>query len=418
MHIAYITSEYITEKLRGGLATYLGNITAIMSRNGHKVTVITLSEEPGRVYHDNDIEVVRVQKSSGEIAESSLAGHAWNLLCDSWKLYQALLLEDKRQKIDIVQAPSLQAAGFFRSRNIPTVVRASSDSALLRNAAKYEFDYDKALKERTLEDCLELWCMKHADAAFAPSRFCASVIQKRICRQVSVIESPYMGTNMEMDESIYHEKLLGKKYLLFNSSLSRLKGTHVGIEAAEQLLEKYPDLYMVYAGYDYGLTQKSGNTQSIAGILARQNKKYEGRVIYLRHLEHKTLFPLVKHSLACVLPSRVDNLPNSCIEAMALGGIVIGTYGASFEQMIKNKENGLLIKRDSSAALIKAVDWLMNLKEEERSEIGKKAAASIGRLCPERVYDEMITFYQKVINNFWRKNAVCNLWHRKNVSDV
>ncbi len=102
--------------------------------------------------------------------------------------------------------------------------------------------------------------------------------------------------------------------------------------------------------------------------------------------------------MACVLPSRVDNLPNSCIEAMSLGNIVIGTYGASFEQLIRNKDNGLLIKRDSSAAFIKAIDWLMNLSENERIAMGKRAADSIIRLSPEKIYDEMITFYKKVIS--------------------
>ena len=200
-----------------------------------------------------------------------------------------------------------------------------------------------------------------------------------------------------MDDRIYQEKLFNKSYLLFNSSLSRLKGTHVGIEATEQLLGKYPDLYMVYAGYDYGLSQNAGNTQQLSLILERQNRKYKGRVLYLKHLEHRELFPLIKNALACVLPSRVDNLPNSCIEAMTLGKIVIGTYGASFEQLIKNKKNGLLIKRDSPTALIKAVDWLMKLPESERLEMGERASGIVEKLSPEKVYDEMIACYRKVI---------------------
>ena len=51
-----------------------------------------------------------------------------------------------------------------------------------------------------------------------------------------------------------------------------------------------------------------------------------------------------------------------------------------------------------SVALIKAVDWLMNLSEGERSAIGERAADTIKRLSPEKIYDEMITFYQKTIS--------------------
>lgn len=395
MHIAYITSEFVTERLHGGLATYLCNIATIMAQHGHRVTIITLSEKEGRLLYDKNIEIIRVPAISINTMDSFSQGIY--MIYNSLKLYRTLCQEDKRQKINIVQAANFQAVGFFKNRRIPTVVRASSDSSLMRNAKKVGFNYDEALREKTLEDRLELWCVKWADAAFAPSQFCASVIEKRCGRKLEVIESPYMSKIEETDDYIYQEKLLNKKYLLFNSSLSRLKGTHVGIDATESLLGKYPDLYIVYVGYDYGLSQKDGNTQRLSLILERQNKRYDGRVIYLKHLAHKDLFPIVKNALACVLPSRVDNLPNSCIEAMALGNIVIGTYGASFEQLIRNKENGLLIKRDSSVALIKAVEWLMNLSESDRTQMRKRASDIVGRLSPDKVYDEMITFYKKVI---------------------
>lgn len=204
----------------------------------------------------------------------------------------------------------------------------------------------------------------------------------------------------ETDDSVYREKLLRKKYLLFNSTLSRLKGTHLGILAAEGLLEKYPELHIVYAGNDCGLRQQDGNVQSVSEILRRQNKRYEGRVIYLGMLTHEKLFPIIQNAIACVLPSRVDNLPNSCIEAMSLGSIVIGTYGASFEQMIKNKESGLLIKRDSVVSFIRAVDYLMNMSADEQVQMKERAFHSVNRLNPENVYEQMIDYYQKTIREF------------------
>jgi glycosyltransferase involved in cell wall biosynthesis len=185
-----------------------------------------------------------------------------------------------------------------------------------------------------------------------------------------------------------------------NSKLSTLKGTHVVVQASDYLLEKYQDLYMVYAGIDQGLVFKDGNVVSIEEIIRRQNRKYVGRVIYLGKLKQEQLFPIVKHALACVLPSRIDNLPNSCIEAMSLGCIVIGTYGASFEQLIRNKESGLLIKRDSFKSLIRAVEYLMEMGEESRNEMRKKAVESIERLSAENVYEKTMQCYKKVINRF------------------
>ena len=128
------------------------------------------------------------------------------------------------------------------------------------------------------------------------------------------------------------------------------------------------------------------------------------------HLTQDKLFPVIRNSLACVLPSRVDNLPNSCIEAMALGSIVIGTYGASFEQLIENKKNGLLIKRDSSTAFIKAVNYLVEMRDEERKDMGKKAMHTIERLQPQKVYSEMIKFYEKIIAKHRKK--ISSFYHK------
>lgn len=394
MHIAYITTEFITEKAHGGLATYIYNIAKIMREQGHEVTIFTLSDREGKINYEN-LHVVRVKRINIRSADM---GDIIARLLNSWTIYIALKREKLKRQIDIVQMANYQAIGFFRDFSIPTVVRVSSDSALCRNAEKIEFNYDYALEEKTLEDYLELWCVKCADFAFAPSRFCARVVSNRARTKISVIESPYPNLTCEMDDSIYQERLLHKKYILFNSSLSRLKGTHIGIEATGKLLEKYPDLHIVYTGNDYGLSQKNGGVQSVAEIVRRQNRKYNGRVMYLGSISKEKLFPLIRNAFACILPSRVDNLPNSCIEVMSLGGIVIGTYGASFEQLITNKENGLLIQRDSSKALIKALDYLMSLQRSEYLKIGIRAMKTIERLSPQRVYTEMINMYNNVIN--------------------
>lgn len=398
MHIAYITSEFVTEKESGGLGTYLDNISNIMSKNGHKVTIITLSDIEGKLLYNRDIEVIRVKRTP--LDSFSEVNRVVNMLENSWKLYRALNKVQRDAGLDIVQSANYQAVGFFKSCRLPTVVRASSDSSLLRHAAAASFDYETALKQKNLEDTLELMCVRRADAAYAPSLFCAKVVAKRAGRKLDIIESPFAESSLELDDSLYKNHLEGKMYLLFNSSLSSLKGTHLGIEATETILTRYPQLHLVYVGNDGGIRQSGEGCQSIAGILRHQGSRYDGRVIYLGKIEHKRLFPLIQNSLACVLPSRVDNLPNACIEAMAQGKIVIGTYGASFEQLIKNKQNGLLIQRDSVKSLVKAVDYLMGISGQQRIAMEGKAKETVTRLRPEAIYSQLIRYYQKVIDNF------------------
>ena len=379
MHIIYLTNEFVTEKKPyAGLATYLDNITTIMKSKGHKVSIIILSEEDREFYYKNAIKVICVKAKKNNASSSDLE-RVMIVLKNCWRIYCELKKLNKKEKIDIVQAASGQAVGFFRSYKIPTVVRASSDNAFLRNAALPDFSYDKAMVEKNWEDKMELYCIKHADGVFVPSRCCARILKKRSGRTLNVIESPYQHQDIQMDYSVYEKLLKDKKYLLFNSSLSLLKGTHLGIRATEQIMEKYPELYMVYAGIDHGFR---GSKRSI----------------------------VVEHALACVLPSRIDNLPNSCIEAMAYEKVVIGTYGASFEQLIKNKDNGLLIQRDSVKALIRAVDYLMNLTDKERIAMGKKAKETIRRLAPDEIYDQLIRYYENIIEEFNSKTYLERLF--------
>lgn len=396
MHIVYITVEFVTEKISGGLGTYVDNMAKIMSAHGHKVSVITLSHEDKEFCYHDKIRVIRVR-------EDRRQNMIMRTLVNSWRLRHELHRLNRRDKVDIVQIASLHAIGFFKSRTIPSVVRISSDNALLRHADQYVFDMERAVQDKTLFDRMELYAVRHADYAFAPSKCCAGIVAERARCNVGVIESPYLVQGQNDDDSVYQNRLAGKKYLLFNSTLSTLKGTHVSIAAADELMRLYPDLFMVYAGMDGGIISSDGVRMPAKNILSHLNKKYEGRVIYLGRLKREQLFPVIENAYACVLLSRIENLSNSCIEAMSLKKIVIATYGTSFEQLIRNKENGLLIKKDSHKALLKAVRYLESMSDEERARMEASAQKSVERLGEECVYRNMIKVYRDLIKKFRRK---------------
>lgn len=396
MHIVYMTVEFVTEKISGGLSTYVDNMARIMRQHGHQVTVITLSHEDGEFDYYDQIHVIRVREDRQQ--------NIWfRTLCNSWRLKKALDKVIHQHKVDIVQTASLHAIGLFRSYRLPYIVRISSDNAVLRHAEQYTFDLDKAMQEKTLFDRMELYAVRHADYAFAPSKCCAKIVSKRAKCRVAVLESPYLDRIVDFDDSVYQEKLAGKRYLLFNSALSTLKGTPIGLAAADELMTRYPDLYMVYAGIDAGITSADGSCVQVCGILNRLSKKYNGRILYLGNLKREQLFPVIVNAYACVLLSRTENLSNSCIEAMSMKKIVIATYGASFEQLIRNKDNGLLVKMDSPKALLRAVAYLMDMTKEEKLRMEERAAVSIERLDPEQIYEKMITVYNKIIQNVRRK---------------
>ena len=127
MHIVYVTSEFVTEKEYGGLAVYLNNISNIMSRHGHKVTIVTLSECEGELLYKKDIDVIRVKRTPLEPLKDDLYA-AISMLENSWKLFSVLKKVKKSRRVDLVQSANYQAVGFFRDYQVPTIVRVSSDS--------------------------------------------------------------------------------------------------------------------------------------------------------------------------------------------------------------------------------------------------------------------------------------------------
>ena len=98
------------------------------------------------------------------------------------------------------------------------------------------------------------------------------------------------------------------------------------------------------------------------------------------------------------MPSRIDNLPNSCIEAMAMGKIVIGTKGASFDQLIVDKTNGFLVNIDNADELLKKIEEILCLSDDYISEIGEQARERIKSMSPQIIENRLINFYNQTIS--------------------
>ncbi|MDF1845396.1 MAG: glycosyltransferase, partial [Rubripirellula sp.] len=96
-----------------------------------------------------------------------------------------------------------------------------------------------------------------------------------------------------------------------------------------------------------------------------------------------------------ILPSRIDNIPNTALEAMALGRVVIGTQNASFDQLIDDKHNGFVVPQNNEA-IQTAIETAWNLNHEQRRRIGTAAEESIDRLNPKSASSELSELFEQV----------------------
>src|SRR5207244_3410734 len=119
------------------------------------------------------------------------------------------------------------------------------------------------------------------------------------------------------------------------------------------------------------------------------------------------LYPVIQNARVCVLPSLVDNLPNTCLEAMALGRVVIGTRGASFDQLLDDGISGYLVAVGDAEGLARAIRRAWHLPPDEQQRMGEAAKKRVEQLDPAYAIPALIDYYGQVINR-WQ-----NRWWRR-----
>lgn len=395
MRIAFVTTEFITEDTyTGGLANYLFRICSYLKKHGHEPVVIIVSKSD-EVFTFEGIEVHRVKTASKfiSICNAILLFQFNNFICamwTSWKLKLVVLREHKKIPLDIVQYASSGAIGFFRVKGIPSIIRINSHAPLNRRA--YGDDNDSP--DIKLFDKISLEALKRADGLYGPSKTIASLVEQIIGKKVHVIESPIYIELKKLDSKPYEDLLKGKKYLLFFGTLGLLKGVLTIAEMIDRFLEKYKDFLFVFVGNDIGYQGRPA-----MDYVWSQAGSNRGKVFYLGKMEHKFLYPIIKNAYAVILPSRVDNFPNTCLEAMLFGKIVIGTRRTSFEELIIDKENGFLCEPDNSEDLYNTIDYVMNLDSKSCKSIANKAYEKSQEFSPALIYDKLIKYYKGVMKH-------------------
>lgn len=417
MHIVFVTTELAADNHpSGGLGSFSANIAKNFSENGHKVTIIWASVKKENVKVDKgvDLQVTYIKKALWNVLDQT--AKAVSIFtkenCDEIRiflinLYKVMQVKrkikaiKKRERIDIIHFCNHGALSLAADKKIPYVVRISNFLNICNGGANqpngsilYE---DNRL---SIRDRLEDYVLKKATYVISPSYLIAGIARESLGLNPKVIESSFVLNKEDWDYEIYNKLLKDKKYIIHYGRLSYLKGTHIVADMAKSLLESYPDIELVLAGNARMMTDEEGNEIHPVDLVKRKAEEYGDRVIYVGCLGREQLYPLIENAQICLLPSRLENLSNACIEAMAMGKIVIGTAGASFEQLIDDRKNGFLCVRDDPDSYMEAIKEILNMNVKERQQISEMAIESTKRFTPEVIYGKYIEFYHRVIQDW------------------
>lgn len=386
MVILFVSPNYEQkgELPKGGVSIYIRRVAGALKAAGHTPLILS-SGTKDMHYWENDIETFFVCCPRSHLKIKNLRPLA-NIFYSSYTVNKMITELIRTRKIDIIQFSSIQSWPLFYFGKIPAIMRLSS----------YDKLYYRDFPNRVIVNVrafLQRLAAKRCTMVFAPSNINANAFSNDICRRVLVMESPFWNECSEYDDSIYQNMLKEKKYVLFMGRLTITKGILVIADILEQFLQLNPEYSFVCCGIEQG-----GNKENLARALKRGAGKHKERFIYMKALPHAALYPIVKQADFVVCPSLIENLSNTCMEAMYFERVVIGTDGASYEQLIDDGKSGLLCIPGDSKSLLNKMNEAAAMSEEQKLEMGKKAKERIDKLKPEIMVKKLVRLYQYIID--------------------
>jgi len=395
MRIAFVTSEYpIDGRHHGGLGNYLQRTALALLQLGHEAVVITAAESDGSIIQSGvPVELVDTGQRAMERWFGRCTRHGLSMTTALVRLRRRLRQRLDRlhqdHPFDVVQYPHLAALALGRRIDVPCIVRLSGYQRLWQKAGDGEASWWKGWQQGFLEDR----AIKRGDLVFGPSRVIVDHVQEKLDIPIEVMENPFVLESVEADAAVVDAVSEGRPFLLFVGSLVPVKGVHAMAGALAKILSQYPELLVVFIGAERG----GINNRSTRDFLTAAAGPNGARLRFPGVLGHRQLYPFYSRAAAVWLPSRIDNLPNTCLEAMAHGCVVIGTRGASFEQLIDDGVSGFLCEIDNAQDLAQTVLRALVLNPAQREHMGMAAQARIAQMRPEVTGNALIEFYQRAI---------------------
>lgn len=336
MHIVFFTYEYPTQvNPAGGLANYLKKTGRELCNRGHRTTIFLLSEN-NKSWVDNGVYIEEIKTNYSSIKKYLKIPYFRILLrvyanIDiAWRLRTRLFKLLKKTSIDIIQIPLLPhsgAMGLFLLWRKPALLigRLSYDTTMYMELNKY---YKKSISFH-ITTLLERFQIKRLDGVFGPCHRIAKYVQEREGVQIKVIRTPLEQIEKEKFIILPEHYIPQQPFFLFFSQFELFKGFDIAVEACKSILRSYPNNSVLFIG-----TAHARNVSKWSNELINLTKTNNKQFLLLPHLQKKHLYPIIQQSIAVLMPARLDNYPNSCLEAQMLGTIVIGTHSSGLDEMV------------------------------------------------------------------------------------
>ncbi|GEM_PF-528456 len=381
-HLIFVSWEY-PPAFGGGIGTYVAAMTRILAGQGHRVTVITVTDRPtpsrellqttGRA-----IELIRLpipHAPTGRLDPVQTLT-IWQRRADQvCECLRGLMRQGPTDAIEFADYRG-EALTFLttlpREQRPTCIVRLHTPLIVLNR-------YNQGRETAAILEAFENESILAADRIVSPSRALAREMQELVpaLQQRAITIHPY-PFDAAFASNAPPAPPLESNRILYVGRLEERKGVQCLVQAAHQFLRTCPDATLQLVGGD---TPLSAQEPSMLALLKRSiAEDIRPRITFTNSIPRDQLTAHYQSARLCVFPSLFENFPNVCLEAMSLARPVIGTTNSGMAEMIEHNVSGLIVPSADVDALANALIDLFNRPAQERNKMGKHGRERVARL--------------------------------------
>jgi glycosyltransferase involved in cell wall biosynthesis len=199
------------------------------------------------------------------------------------------------------------------------------------------------------EDHLARWrhsavpTMRLAHAIVVPSEYLVAPFARYGLKARSVLNF------VELDKIPFRRRVAPRPIFLSNRNLEPLYNVACTLRAVAIIQREFPDATLIVAGD--GSARPS--LEALAAKLQLRNVEFVGR------MPHEQMGALYDRADIYLNSSNIDNMPLSIIEAFAAGLPIVTTDAGGIPLLVRDRENGLLVRCDDHEGMAASVLQLL-----------------------------------------------------------
>jgi glycosyltransferase involved in cell wall biosynthesis/GT2 family glycosyltransferase len=422
MKIFILASE--APPVPGGIATYIGNTCSMFADSEHEIVLFTRSDRDFISQEGNIKSIQILPKDTNLISSTSAPGQSeqhpsfpynvmgyWGAL--SYQLADEVIAYIRiNGKPDTIEVEDYSALSYFliqrkllgcnELQEVPIVLTLHSSQYMLYPASK--------MPSYQLSDYwvgrMEKFCTLAADGIIAPTQYIANQAEAALGVDLTIDIIPLPAPQQLLNEGSFPTSHPTPGDIVYFGRLEVRKGILPLVEACRHLWD---------TGVDFTLTAIGGDTwYHLQGCymkeyLTTKYRKYinNGRLTISNPLKHTELYARISQAWCVVIPSLWENFPNTCLESMLLGKVVLVSADVGHVEMVQTPERqgGFVFDWNRSHDFDDKLKYILQISTGENLEFGKNARSLILDISGHaNILKRRINYFESIIKSSKNKH--------------